>query len=193
MKRNKVHEELFRLTLPWHNRLDSHPALAVLLAPGLQTPVYARVLQQLHACLQPCEAALAAWERHSSTPACSAYQPRCAALARDLDGLGLPIPADLPALQVDSAATYLGLRYVLEGAALGSARIRQLLLKQAPDLHAGSLQYFAAQQAHVAQWPQFLQQLERLPDAETTLGVAAAAAVGVFTHFLATLDETAHG
>jgi hypothetical protein len=101
MKRNKVHAELFRLTLPWHDKLDSHPALAVLLTPGLQ--------------------------------------------------------------------------------------------QQAPELHAGILQYFAVQAAQVAQWPQFLQQMECLPDDKTSLSAAATAAVGVFTHFLATLDETAHG
>lgn len=193
MKRNTAHAELFRLTRPWHDKLDSHPALAVLLAPGLQPDAYARVLQQLYACLQPCEAALAGWEQRSSAPGRNDYQQRCAALARDIDALGEPVPAGLPALQVESEAAYLGLRYVLEGAALGSARIRQQLQQQAPDLHAGILQYFALQEAQVARWPQFLQQLERLPDDATSLSAAAAAAVGVFTHFLATLDETANG
>lgn len=189
MKRKMVHAELFRLTQPWHHQLDTHPALAVLLAPGLQVAAYGRVLQQLHACLLPCENALAGWERQRGRSGSSVYQPRSPVLALDLAVLGLPLPASAPPLPVASDAAYLGLRYVLEGAALGSARILQLLLQQAPQLPSGAMRYFAAQQAQVPQWPRFLQQLESVTEAEAPHAIAAA--VGVFTHFLATLDETA--
>lgn len=197
MNRQYVHAELFRLTAPWHARLDSHPALAPLLRPGLQVQAYGQVLQRLHACLQPCETALSDWERgcRLQGPECLQgleYQPRCAALAQDISRLGLSLLPGPPAVRPACDADYLGQRYVLEGAALGSARIRQQLQRQAPQLPSAAMQYLAAQQAQVAGWPQFLQQLEqRLADA-AALAAATAAATGVFRHFLQVLDECSH-
>jgi heme oxygenase (biliverdin-IX-beta and delta-forming) len=192
MKRQQIHAELFRRTTTLHQQLDRHPALAPLLAPGLQTQTYGAVLQRLQACLHGCEAALAGWERSNTKSGRPDYVARGHFLVRDIERLGLPLRPGLPAPQPDTEAAYLGQRYVLEGAALGSAHIRQHLLRHARGLPADAMQYFSVQEVQTAHWPQFLQLLEPLKDDTNSLAAAGAAAIAVFTHFLSVLDETIH-
>lgn len=102
-----------------HARLERHPRLAALLAPGVTPEAYRDVLVRTLGFCAPLEVRL------SRAFAADVPAARAPLIARDLRALGvslgalagLPVCAGLP--DVDGAAAALGVRYVLESVPLG--------------------------------------------------------------------------
>lgn len=114
------------------------------------------------------------------------YQPRLPWLLADLDALGVAQPDFQPvSLNVPSSrSAYLGMRYVLEGAQLGSQVIDRNLARSAlgPQL-VNAKSFWSRRMASPDCWPILLAQLATLQTRDE-LTQAARAARGTFHHFL---------
>ncbi len=131
-----LHQALRQATRAAHHALDHHPILTPLAQPTLTRADYGRALHGLHALHAHAEPAILGFlARHDLA---FDYQPRrkLAALAHDLDALGLSSPD--ASLQLDAPETpgeLIGLLYTVEGATLGG----QFLARRIQQNHGSSL------------------------------------------------------
>lgn len=173
-------------TRPLHRALDTSPMLHNLLRPELSIADYAttlRALHQAHTRAETCLQTLA----HARPPALPPYVARSPALARDLlavetlraNGthtappsvhvseaiLAAASPATDPprVTHTDPHATYLGLRYVLEGASLGSRVIAQQLKKRWPEIEQLAFAYWGLQSELMQHWLGVCEQINSHP------------------------------
>jgi heme oxygenase len=108
-----------------HHRLDHHPLVAPLVVGGLTRAGYGNALLALHALHAPLERTLTAFRPDTPPPIRSVW------LEEDLAALGRRAEADAPSLPrwngaaPASPAAYVGMRYVIEGSALGGRVIRR--------------------------------------------------------------------
>lgn len=175
-------ERLRQTTWPLHHRLDHHPTLAPLLAPGLKADTYRTVLAQLYPAQQALEAALS--QASHLLPPHYDLAPRLADLESDLITLGLrPPPAWPPFAAAKDLPGLIGQLYVQEGARLGATHIERLLVERAPDLPRT---YFS-KAGGSARWPQFLA-LSQALHSEEEIERACQEASRVFRMFLEHLD-----
>lgn len=181
-------EWLRETTRERHNELDSSPVLRELLRPGLSIERYYHVMQAM-------------WQAHDLAEhylnLCSAgcpvelspYVSRCSALEHDLHTLqrlvnttNAPILSSMPKkkrvkiqdkndTKDDIKSYYLGLRYVLEGATLGSRVIATQLSKNCPDIKDNCFEYWQLQSSLANNWHAICDTLNRNQHQLTTAAV----------------------
>ena len=189
------HAFLLRATARLHRRLDHTPVMARLMAADCSIEDYCSAMTGLLWAYQRVDVALL----HASVyqpPEMPAYAPRSPRLWLDLAALQQPAqrwtrPQDFllvafPA--VDSRASYLGMRYVIEGAQQGSRFIRRALAQSLGEQLSRVGKFWAPEVPWHAHWPANLAQLTELSDS-TALVAAARAARRTFRHFIACLEQ----
>lgn len=174
---------LRQATWSLHHRLDHHPTLMPLLAPGLEASVYGSLLACLHPPQMALETALArAWHL---LPAPYDLAPRLADLEADLDALGIrPRPLSRQLDPPDVLPGLIGQLYVHEGARLGAIHIERALAERTPKLPRA---YFS-NAGGPARWPRF-QALAQGLHSEKEIERACEAARNVFQLFLDAMDQ----
>jgi heme oxygenase len=186
---------LFRATGRLHKRLDQDSVLAPLVRPGVTWGHYLaamKVLERAYRRIDECLLEGAALCPAGLPP----YLPRGASLRRDLLLLQASPAArwisHQAALAVpDSSAAYLGMRYVVEGAQLGSRVIHSALSKIFGDTFEAAGSFWSPEAPWQGSWPfvaNGLLQLESRP----SLASAARAARQSFRHFVAQLCPPAN-
>ncbi|MEW6678233.1 MAG: biliverdin-producing heme oxygenase [Pseudomonadota bacterium] len=177
--------QLRQATWPLHHRLDHHPTLAPLLAPGLDASVYGNLLACLHPPQMALESALTrSWHL---LPATYDLAPRLADLETDLEALDIrPGPVSLQLDPADALPGLIGQLYVYEGARLGAAHIARALAERAPMLPSA---YFSNARGP-ARWPRF-QVLAQSLRSEANIKQACLEARRVFQSFLDSMDQGA--
>lgn len=163
--------------------------------PGLDLPLYARILQRFaeaYACIEPLLYAL-----ESNRPAqMPAYRPRLPALQADLARLPdtAPMP-ELPPLSLptaaDAAAHYLGMRYVLEGSTQGARLISARLEQNLPQLREQAFNYWLLQREAAAEWPTFSRCLDQAAIGAEPLSRGAKIAFSTFLDAFLSPDPSA--
>lgn len=117
------------------------------------------------------------------------YHPRLPFILADLSALDLQQP-DLQVASIavpSSRAEYLGMRYVIEGAQLGSRVIERNLSQSAIASQLTSArQFWSSGRAWQSAWPVLLNQLATLHD-RTELAQSVRVARSTFRHFIASL------
>lgn len=185
------HQFLRRATARIHHRLDRTSILAELVRPGLTLDRYRTAMDSLHGAYHAIDQWLLAAEDVCPREI-AGYFPRCPALASDLGVLGVDVfprasASDISNLPVRaSAASYLGIRYVVEGASFGSRFIcRSLRDVFGDDLHSfGS--FWIASLSQTSCWHGVLQSLGHL-ESRSALAEAALSARVAFRHMDARL------
>lgn len=176
---------LRKRTTPLHACLDGRSHLTTLLAPGCSLADYRNATISLIAAYQGVDASLAKGARYCA-PALPVYIPRLPHLLADLQRLGFNAPAGLP-LELSapsSNASYLGMRYVIEGSNLGARVIYRALQNSAiAQSIAVEKCYWSLAQTWQTSWPALLHQLADLP-AQEEWNEAANSACLVFEHFI---------
>lgn len=190
-----LHALIKQRTGDLHRRLDSAPALLALMRPGLDLPLYTRILQRFaaaYACIEPLLYAL-----ESNRPAqMSVYRPRLPALQADLARLPdtAPMP-ELPPLSLpptaDAAAHYLGMRYVLEGSTQGARLISARLEQNLPQLREQAFNYWLLQREAAAEWPTFSHCLDQAAIGAEPLSRGAKIAFSAFLDAFLSPDPSA--
>jgi len=183
-----LRQRLREATKSAHHRIDHHPLMAPLARGDLTAQRYGDALLTLYCLHAPSERAFAAFLSDPQTlpPLRSAW------LAADLDRLGRreiatasvgPVWSGLPPT---SASEYIGMRYVIEGAALGARAILPSLTDRLPPECRSATSFFDGQQAP-QEWEKFWGLADRLgpldPDA------AIGAAIRFFGEFEALADQ----
>ncbi len=169
-----VLEALRAATAEGHRALESTPTMAALGAPDCDEAALARALQVLAAGFGEHEPALAgeAW-----------YRPQAPAIRRDLERLGLAPSAPAAVAEDGSAASLVGIAYVLVGSRLGARVTAQRLAQRFGEDFVRGLQYFGAEASFSApQWRAF-QERAGLLEGEEARALACAAAVRTFRRF----------
>jgi heme oxygenase len=181
----KVRQLLQAGTSRLHNKLDKSSKLSLLIQPNCNLQQYTDTMYRLAQAYKLLDQAL--WVATSYHPKdLFEYQPRSSWLERDLIALGKKLPMDFhttlppPA----SAGSYLGMRYVAEGAQLGGQVITKKLLSS--DLASrldtiGSFWTDFSQPAN--QWPAFLNSLEKLQHRQEIAHAIRSARL-TFKHFI---------
>jgi heme oxygenase len=172
-------------TNPLHARLDSQSNLTMLLAPGCSLADYKKATMSLATAYRGVDSGLAKGERYCS-PALPAYIPRLPHLLADILRLGFTAPAS-PVLELSAPsnnASYLGMRYVIEGSNLGARVIYRSLQKSeiAEAIGVGKC-YWSLAQSWQSSWPALLRQLADLRTLDEW-DEAANSACLVFEHFI---------
>lgn len=179
---NALLSALRQHTGPLHQRLDSHPLLEPLRAPGNDPDRYRQALTGLATGWIALESGL---ERDLSEPfKARFFLARRHALREDLAELNTTLPGieSLPAL---STAESLGVLYVLLGAQMGAGHIDKQLARHRPDWPR---RFFQCRFADLGQvWQAFMAALEgRDEDSEE----AVQGAIRAFETILAAVDDT---
>ncbi len=171
-----------------HRKLDKDSVMSALSSPLCNIPSYQRAMRGLAIAYQHADSALIA--AHIYCPAeLEVYHPRMPFILADLSALGLSQP-DLHVASIlvpSSRPEYLGMRYVIEGAQLGSRVIERNLSQSAlaPQL-ANARQFWSSGRAWQRAWPALLNELSTLHD-RTELAQSVRAARSTFRHFIASL------
>jgi heme oxygenase len=181
-----AHSLLRRSTLRLHRRIDGKSKLAILVAPGVTLQLYSSAMEGLAGAYSGIDTLFL-----KNSDLCPAgvppYVPRTPSLNRDLAALGrldaspvrqrddavLPAPAN--------QAAYLGMRYVVEGAQLGSRLIYRHLQEVFGDRLQAYGSFWAADLTFLAAWPGVLAALSGL-ESRQSLAAAARAARFTFRH-----------
>ncbi|WP_322628997.1 biliverdin-producing heme oxygenase [Halothiobacillus sp.] len=168
-----------------HARLDSQSELAVLLEPGCSLADYQTATMSLAAAYRGVDSALAKGERYCP-PALPAYIPRLPHLLADILLFGLTAPAS-PVFELSapsSNASYLGMRYVIEGSNLGARVIYRSLQNSDIAQSIGVDKcYWSSAQTWQLSWPALLRKLAELRT-HKEWDEAANSACLVFEHFI---------
>jgi len=134
---NSLRQRLREQTHPLHIKVDSHPLMRTLCSPELTRDVYTVVLRAMDEALSQLEPllAVAPWSPDVVPP--PPFTPRRVALQRDLLTLSANgAPAGEPGGAPLSLETYVGVRYVLDGARMGglvlAKHVGRLLGTQVP-------------------------------------------------------------
>lgn len=191
MVRGPLHQELYDASHEHHRRLDTHPLMTRLLAPNLDQPLYVRVLKALWCGLAPVEQSLLNWEAKQGAGTLPAYLPRLPSMETDLASLGVVVPQPSGVTwclgDLDSVAAHAGVRYVLDGACLGSVTILKSL-----DTHEwliGSLAFWRYQAQLAALWPRVTEGLAAMEVDSEAVSAAAHAARSVFDHYYKSMQQ----
>jgi heme oxygenase len=167
-----------------HQQLDSRPELKRLLRPGLGMDAYLESLQALGHAFGQTEEVLA---EQPPMPELPPYQPRAAAINRDLQVLDGQIPGAgartglLPPTR--TTGTGLGIRYVLDGSSQGSGFIYPKLCRHLPELGAPECShYWQVQQTAGRYWPELCALLNQ-PHPDNLCEQALEGALWTFTVF----------
>jgi heme oxygenase len=186
---------LRRATARLHRRLDQTPALATLMATDCSLLAYRAAMLGLAWAYQAVELALLRGAAYQP-PGMPEYAPRTPRLWLDLSALERPparwarpsaaLLAALPA--IDSQASYLGIRYVVEGAQQGSRFIRRALSQSLGEQLSRIGSFWASEVPWQDHWPACLAQLMQLSD-PTALVAATRAARHTFRHFIACVGQ----
>lgn len=175
-------------TNPLHARLDSQSDLSILLSPDCSLANYKKATMSLAAAYLGVDSVLAKGKRYCP-PALPAYIPRLPHLLADIQQLGFTAPAS-PVLELSalsSNASYLGMRYVIEGSNLGARVIYRSLQNSAIAQSIGVDKcYWSLAQTWQSSWPALLRQLAELRTHEEW-DEAANSAYLVFEHFIHSL------
>ncbi len=126
-----AHTLLRRATLRLHHRIDRTSVLAVLTQPGLRLSAYTSAMVALQQAYLPLDLLLSN-SAHLCPATVPAYVPRSLLITRDLLPLHASLTNPIPPVRLtgpETEAAYLGIRYVVEGAQLGSRVIYGHLLK----------------------------------------------------------------
>lgn len=199
--RSSAHKMLRKHTARWHSTLDSLPALRILMRPELNLAYYIKALRglaQAHAQAERRLQSLAA----ACPPGLPPYRARLPALQLDLQRLGATAteaprrpttnagPIDQPRLSA-SATSYIGIRYVLEGATQGAAILSAAVAKRLPQLVAnGAVNYWEVQQVAAADWDALSQYLARPPQDASELANMTAGAQYAYSCFIDSLSPS---
>ncbi|MBT8438933.1 MAG: biliverdin-producing heme oxygenase [Gammaproteobacteria bacterium] len=183
----KVRQLLQAGTSRLHSKLDKFSKLSLLIQPDCNLHQYTDAMCRLAQAYKLLDQAL--WAATSYNPkGLFEYQPRSSWLERDLIALGKKLPMDfdatLPLPPPSSTGSYLGMRYVAEGAQLGGQVITKKLLSSdlASQLDTiGSFWTDFSQPAN--QWPAFLDSLEQLQYRKEIAHAIRSARV-TFKHFI---------
>lgn len=170
---------------PLHALLDSQSDLIMLLAPGCSLADYKKATMSLAAAYRGVDSSLAKGERYCS-PALPAYIPHLPHLLADMLRLGFTAPTS-PVLELSapsSNASYLGMRYVIEGSNLGARVIyRSLQNSEIAHLIGVDKCYWSFAQTWQLSWPALLRQLADLRTHDEWEEAANSACL-VFEHFI---------
>lgn len=180
---------LRRVTNPMHKRLDEGSILSCLAREDCSLLDYQRAMLGLALAYQQADAAL------NSSPvgaqsSLSTYIPRLPLIEADLAGLGIAWEASTaPVLVPTTRASYIGMRYVIEGASLGAKVIARNLasapiaaqLRQTPVFWVSSPPWQGC-------WPLLMQELSGLtsPSEQVQAAKAARSMFRLFIQCLAT-------
>lgn len=190
---------------PLHQRLDQSPTLQALTRPDLDAPSYSRVLGRFRTAYQHIEPNVAALERvvkHDiGQAAIPAYQPRLPSLKNEHALFSRSEPSDpvastlLPPLPEVRCplSTYLGSRYVLEGASQGTPHVLRALQHHHPEWPLHPEGYWHTLLAQVPAWRQLCLLLDTPQNHKpVTLSELQQGATWVFESFIASLSPPAH-
>lgn len=172
-------------TAPLHARLDSSSDLTMLLSSGCSLADYKKAIMSLAAVYHGVDSALIKGERYCPA-ALPAYVPHLPYLQADMQRLGISVPAS-PVLECSAPsgkASYLGMRYVIEGANLG-ARVIYRALQKTEIVQAIEVDkcYWSLAQTWQTSWPPLLRQLTALRTHDEW-HEAADSACSMFDHFI---------
>jgi heme oxygenase len=191
------HLFLRRATSRLHQRIDQGSVLTVLTIPGLTLYLYRGAMISLRRAYEEVD-----WQLAQGCASCPAglppYIPRVPGINRDLTALGV-IPHDLRAPSghsrlaghsglkaPDTEAAYLGVRYVVEGAQLGSRVIYGHLREAFGERLNEFGTFWTPGSIPQCSWPHLLRILGRMESRES-LAAAARAARMTFRHMAANL------
>jgi len=186
---------LFRATARFHKRLDHDSVLASLVRPSVTWGDYLSAMKALERSYRQIDASLLRGAA-MCPPGLPPYLPRGASLQRDLLVLkaspALPWISPQAALAVpDSSAAYLGMRYVVEGAQLGSRVIHRALYKAFGDTFEAAGSFWSPEAPWQGSWPCVADGLSQL-ESRQALASAARAARQSFRHFVEKLCAPAN-
>lgn len=175
-----LRQHLRTATREAHHRIDHHALMMPLVRGRMSTAGYGNILLALYSLHAPVEQALLAWPvRPGAT-----LRQRSRWLAADLDQLGRSSDLDRPDLPrwtgqpPTCASSYFGMRYVIEGSALGG-RVIQAQLRPRITEHCWPATRFFQGDPDGQDWQQFWQ-LAANPACRIDADTAAAAAVRLF-------------
>ena len=183
---NATHKILFKACRHLHDELGHSVVLAKLQSPALTSEDYLLALTCLHQATSCVENSLANYEQSQAAFVGSPCKKKAHLLAADISSLGAALysPDGAENIPINSRAAYLGARYVMEGAALGSAQQAKFLEAFHPGLLSTASQYFRFQQKHSAYWPVFLDELVALDNNPLMQEEAVTSAIGCFQTFI---------
>lgn len=172
-------------TAPLHVRLDRCSDLTMLLSSGCSLADYKKAIMSLAAVYHGVDSVLMKGQRHCPA-ALPAYVPHLPYLRADMQRLGISVPAS-PVLELSAPsgkASYLGMRYVIEGSNLGARVIYRALQKTeiAQAIEVDKC-YWSLAQTWQTSWPPLLRQLADLRT-QDAWHEAADSACSMFEHFI---------
>lgn len=182
-----LRERLREETAALHARLHRHPGLCAAASGAIDIDGYRLLLMRLYGFHRAFETSMARFERVG--PA------RSELLASDLETLGvgrerhdsLPLCRALALLQSDTEA--LGALYVVEGSALGGARIAQALRRSLLPSDGSGCRFFSNDGVPRRAWAEVLAQLKAIGDPREE-SAAISGALATFQAFDAWMNET---
>jgi len=170
---NALRQQLREATKAAHHRIDHHPLMSPLVRDELSILQYGDALLGLYAFHAPSEAVFAAARPEVAPPRRSAW---LAEDLRRLDRGGDLAAVDLPrwnGVAPASPAEYVGMRYVIEGGALGGRALLPSLRNRLPAAGRAATVFFDGQQ-DPQDWVAFWALAERLAPFDPAAAVAAA-------------------
>ncbi len=153
-----------------HQQLDGLPALSRLLSPALSEAQYARVMAGFYCCYRRLEPALCAVERRLPALAGPAYLPRLGTLKDFADTYAHADEAK-QGISISDAATYWGVRYVLDGSCHGGRIILPAIKRRLPQLSASKLAYWHQLQRVGQHWSGVCKAIETTASRGATPGL----------------------
>lgn len=187
---SSTHHALRDASQDLHQILDKEPVFLKLLSADLSAEEYILALSKLYLGMSVLESAVLAYEQNRLMDRVPSYLQRVPYLKADLQNLGASLPEKAPdtPLTLHSSGAYLGTRYVLEGASLGSAHMCRNLLANHQALTQRASSYWYFQEAQAMGWPIFLNSLAILDDDDAQKQQAILATVEAFEIFIAAID-----
>lgn len=175
-------------TAPLHARLDGESALSRLVDPRCSLADYGRAMTLLAAAYAGIDPSLSAGARFCP-PGLPPYAPRLPPLSADLRRLSITPPvAPVCTLPTPAnRASYLGMRYVIEGSSLGARVIYSALLESVVAQYlAVDQSFWSLAKLWQTAWPAVLKQLAEVSGPEEQDDAANSACL-VFEHFIRVL------
>jgi len=119
-----------------HHRIDHHPLVAPLVRHGLTAAQYGNALLALFALHAPLEKAFSTFlsiPEYSPPPRSSLLAEDLSSLGRQADLTNLPLALLWSGHGIATPSEYVGMRYVIEGSAMGAKFIRAQLKTTLPE------------------------------------------------------------
>ena len=180
-----AHSFLRRATSRLHGRIDQTPVLAALTNPGVTLDIYRTAMLALRRAYEEIDCLLL-----KNAGLCPEdlpqYVARIPLISRDLSELGVTNPGDSRATgfelrSPDTEAAYLGMRYVVEGAQLGSRFIHRHLHAAFGDDLRDFGSFWMPGSVLQGSWPEVLKSLAQM-ESRASLATAVHAARRTFQH-----------